>query len=1759
MERVPGYEIKERIDDSRAYPLYRAINENSGDRVILRPLQAGFFSYSVITRLKQEYQTINSFNLTGVIKTYDIINYKDGVALIHEDFNGYSLKKEISTGTFDSKAFLNIAIAIAGILGELHRRDIVHKNLHSNNVLVQRAEETVKITGFGISPVMLHESEIKEGLALVDESMLYMSPEQTGRIKKIVDYRTDLYSLGIIFYEMLMGHVPFNSTDPMEIIHSHLARKPLSPVRADPSIPGVISGIVMKLLSKATEERYQNAFGLMADLEECRVRLLAKEKITHFELAEKDNVVKFKIPGKLFGRNEEIRILLSGFERAAVGRCEIMLVSGNAGIGKTALVNEIHKPVAAKKGYFIYGRYEQLGVEPYSAIIRAFRRLTRQVLSESKEKIMRLKNDLLTALGPNGKVISDVIPGIEPIIGKQPEIGELDAEGSQNRFNHVFKNFVRVIARKEFPIALFLDNCQWADNASLQLLKILVTDPDIKYLFLIGAYRDSEIGESHPTVEVLREIEREHTPVSRMALGPLKVNHVNDSLSNFLGHPREIIFPLAELVHRKTGGNPFFINQFLTTLYEKKLLQFVSYQDGKGKGGWQWNIDAVKNVQVTDNVVKLMAEKITRLEENSIEILKICSCIGSRFDLDTVSLILEKTIEETLYDLAEATREDILDSRDHLYMFQHDRIREAAYSLIPEEKKNSLHLKIGRLMLKQINDNDDKDVLYDRIFYIVNQMNFGIMLISRQNDKDELAGLNLVAGRKARSSAAYSSQLRYLETGIQLAGEGGWTGNYDLTLALYTEAAEAAYLCGYYNKAEALSNVVLEKSGDLLEKVHVYVIKIRLRIAQYQLVEALQTARETLKLLGIRLPRRAGIARGVAELVRTWYTLLGKKIEDLALLPEMEDPYRLAATRVMLCMGPAALFVEPMLGTIIICKAARLAIKYGNNPWAAFIYTTYGMILCGVLGAINSGYRFGRMGLRLARERKDKRAQARVMELFNFFIRHWKEHLRTGLQPLKDAYRYSLETGDQEYASYSLFNYYVNFFQAGIELPEVQKQFDICCKAIGQLNQELALHWAFQVNQLVLNLIEKPRDPVSLTGELYDEEKMFPIHSKRNDNPALFILHFCKLIQCYIYHEFRSAEKNAIEAKKYLFGSISTFAVSSFYFYETLSLLALYPEVSQLEQRSILIKVANRQLKIRKWARFAPMNYLHRRFLLEAEKASVLKKDINAARMYDRAIKKARENSFLHEEGLANELAAKFYLLRKKDRIAASYIKDARECYLRWGAKAKVDDIDKRYPLLVTYFDESPYPYETVSPPLGDTIAKNWEALDLSTVMKASQALSGEIVLSKLLVTLMRLSLESAGAEKGFLILEDRGQLLIEAKGEIDREEVTVLRSIPVDESKELSASIVNYVARTENTLILHDASNKGDFTNDPYILENKPKSILALSIINQGKLTGILYLENSLTTGAFNDERVGILKILSSQVAISIDNARLYENLEEKVQERTEELNAAMQEMGIMNEELKTAQDVAKKDMVMAVNVQTNFLPKTVPESDEWEAAYIFRPMTDVSGDFHDFYVHNSRLAGVGLFDVSGHGIASALITMIAKSIISRSFTDLYDMSLPEVIQNANAGLQNEIGTVDNYLTGIVLRLHKSKVEYVNGSHPDIFIKSKNRVYPARKESGSRINGFFLGVADMSFDFEVLEFAVEKDDIILLYTDGLTETLSEQKEEYGIKRMKEAFLKAPTGSAQETLNFILEDFYNFVENRYYLHDDMTVIVLKKL
>ncbi|MDZ8185756.1 MAG: AAA family ATPase [Nostoc sp. ChiSLP02] len=1517
---IPGYEISSQLYAGSRTRVYRAIREQGTLAVVIKLLTSEYPSFNELLQFRNQYIISKNLNIPGIIHPLSLETCGNGYILVTADGGEISLREYIKTTTISLVEFFAIAIQLTNILHGLHQNRVIHKDIKPANILIHPETKQVQLIDFSIASLLPKETQELKSPNVLEGTLAYISPEQTGRMNRGIDYRSDFYSLGVTFYELLTGELPFISDDPMELVHCHIAKMPAE-LSYTKEIPQVLSNIVMKLMAKNAEDRYQSALGLKFDLEKCLIQFKETSKIEDFEIGQHDVCDRFTIADKLYGREKEVAILLQAFERVANGTSEMMLVAGFSGIGKTAVVHEVHKPITRQQGYFIKGKFDQFNRNiPLSAFVQALRDLMGQLLSESDAQLAQWKTKILAVVGNNGQVLIEVIPELEVIIGQQPPAPELSGTAAQNRFNLLFQKFIAVFTTEEHPLVMFLDDLQWADSASLALIKLLMQDNS--YLLLLGAYRDNEVQAAHPFILTVEALKKANKTVNIITLSPLALSDTNQLVADTLHCAVERTRPITELIDRKTQGNPFFITQFLKALHEDGQIQF-----NRDRGYWECDLSQINALSLTDDVVEFMAQQLQKLPKETQQILKLAACIGNQFDLATLAIVCERSSADTATALWKALQEGLILPQSQVYKFYlsydevdantsnienlvyrflHDRVQQAAYSLIPEDQKQTTHYHIGQLLLEKISP----EATFDRIFELIGHLNYGTALITEQSERDELAQLNLTACRKAKSATAYQAGREYVKVGLSLLGEKAWQQQYEITLTFHELAAELAFLCGDFEMMEHFIDLVSDRAHSLVEKANVYRIRIQAYSSGNRLAESLAIGRQVLQQFGVIFPEIPTLT-DIQQTIQEIKELIGnREIADLVHLPVMTDAEKLATLQITNSIFPAAFNSGSSLFPLLVSLAVKLSIQYGNTSLSAYSYACCGIIVCSMQQDVDTATKFGQLALGIIAKFDAKAVKAQVLPVLGLFIVHRKSHTQESLSISQEGYVTGLEVGNPEFAGYSAYGFCLNSFWCGQPLPTLEQDVRAYCNGLLQLNQLTAANYCRIYWQSILNLLGVGEHPVILAGEAVQETQFLPLLLSANDSIGLYFFYLYKVLLCFLFGEIEQATNYVVELRKYSTAGAGFVSEPAVYFYDSLIVLAaLNPGLEETSQA--LERVEQNQTQLQQhWAHYAPMNHQHKLDLVAAEKCRVLGHKTEAIELYDKAIALAKVNGYIQEEALGNELAAKFYLAWGKQKVAAGYMQEAYYCYARWGAKAKVAHLEQHYPQLLAPILQPPHLTITPTATIAHTLVKSVTSassgqnlwLDFPTVMKAAQAISQQIELEKLLKTLMQIAIANAGAQIGYFILRQDEQWLVVAQA--DRERSKTLE-IPLEEYQEIPQSLIYTVARTQNTAVFENLSDAVQFAGDRYIMTHKPKSVLCTPINRQGKLIGILYLENNLTVGAFSSDRIEILQLLSSQAAISVENARLYQQtenyshtLEAEVERKTQALNQKAEDL---------------------------------------------------------------------------------------------------------------------------------------------------------------------------------------------------------------------------------------------------------------------
>jgi predicted ATPase/signal transduction histidine kinase/CheY-like chemotaxis protein len=1417
---------------------------------------------SCLNRLEHEYTLRADLDAAWAAHPIELSRYRNRLALILEDPGGAVLDRLLGQplGITD---FLRIGISLAGALRQVHARGLFHKDIQPANILVDVASSGVWLTGFGIASRLPLERPNPEPPNEIAGTLAYMAPEQTGRMNRSIDARSDLYSLGVTFYEMLTGTLPFTAADPMEWVHCHIARQPVPPDERIVETPVALSAITMKLLAKTAEERYQTAAGVEADLRRCLAEWESDGRIDPFPLGAHDASDRLLIPERLYGREREIETLLASFDRVvAHGTPELVLVSGFSGIGKSSVVHELHKVLVQPRGLYASGKFDQYKRDiPYVTFAQAFQSLVRSLLSQGETELGRWRDSFSEALGSNGQLIVNLVPELELIIGKQPPVPELRPQEDKNRFQMVFRRFLGVFARREHPLALFLDDLQWLDSATLDLLEHLVTHSEVRYLLLVGAYRDNEVGPSHPLSRTLETIRKTDARVHEIMLAPLGLGDVGQLIADGLHCPPECARTLAELVDQKTGGNPFFAIQFLIALADEGLLAFDSVA-----AVWVWDIDRIHAKNYTDNVVDLMVQKLQRLSITTQDALKHLGCLGNMAEIGTMSMVYQQTEEAMHAALWEAVRAGLVVRQGNNYKFLHDRIQQAAYSLFPEECRAAVHLRIGRKLLA----NMTADELTEQLLEVANQFNRGGTLIVDPDEKAQVATINLRAGRKAKASAAYASARAYLASGMVLLDERDWSSQYELTFSLWLERAQCELQSGNFEKAGQLIEELLERAASKVDRAAVYHLKVRLHTVKGEYTQAADNALTCLRLFGIDMPAHPSWEEVQAEYETVWRNLDGRSIECLIDLPLMTDPEMQVAMQVCSILAEVSYFTDFHLFAMLVCRMANISIHHGMSGASAHAYACLGSILGPAFHRYREGYCLGRLACDLVEKHGFTAYHTKVYHDMGA-VSGWTQPITNVIELRRRSTRTATETGDLTYACYGMAQTIVAFLLRNDPLDAVWRESERALDFARTAKFRDVVDLIVSQQRFIATMQGRSATFSSFSDVRFDEMTFEAQLTGERMTTMICLYWILKLKARFLSGDYAEALAAADKVKPLLWGAAGQFYLLDYSYYTALTVAALYESGSADEQAGWRDLLTAHREQLREWAENYPPTFGDKHALVSGEVARLEGRDRDAMRLYEQAIKSAREHGFVQNEGVASEVAAWFYVACGVESIAYDYLRNARHCYVRWGALGKVRQLDQRYPGLRE---------EAALSARSTSVSAPVEQLDVGTVVKASQAVSSEIELRKLIETLMRIAVEHAGAERGLLIIIRNDETRIEAEATSGRGTVEVtLRHAAVTRS-DLPESVLHTVIRTRGSVILDDASIQNPFSADGYIRDTQARSVLCLPMLKQAKLIGVLYLENKLTPHAFTSTRLAVLNLLASQAAISLENAWLYADL---------------------------------------------------------------------------------------------------------------------------------------------------------------------------------------------------------------------------------------------------------------------------------------
>ena len=1670
-------------------------------------------SSSTIRKLKNEYKLLRWLNIQGVRKVldYQVINQQHQFVL--ELVEARSLHDFIYEIPLSMSAKLHLMIGMAKILEEVHRQGIIHKDINPLNILVTPHQE-IYLTNFGIaSRVTLRQSNLGNP-EKIEGTLAYISPEQTGRMNRSVDYRTDLYALGATFYELLTRSTIFQENDALALVYAHLAKTPVALSEVDKTIPTRLSNIILKLLEKNPENRYQSAMGLRKDLE----KYLSLEEngrlVEFFELGQEDFSGKLQIPEKLYGREQETQIILKAFERIKAGAVELTLVAGYSGTGKSVLVNETHRSLTATRGYFVEGKFDQFQRNiPFFAWIQAFKNFVDLLLTENEEILNYWSSLILEAVGDNGGILTEVIPDLELVIGVQPEVTQLGGQEAQNRFNYVMQNFVKAITTKEHPLIIFIDDLQWADLSSLELLKTLTTDKENGYLLCVGAYRDNEVSATHPLISTIQHIQDTSQNINEIKIGNLPKESVLEMLHETLSLPiDEKLQNLNELILSKTRGNAFFIHRFLKNLYEEGLLQF----NFECKS-WTWMQAQITEANFTDNVVKFMAKQVEALPTKTQQLLEWAACIGNKFDLNTLQIVAKQENIQAGLGIA-IFGNLIFPTQQDQYKFAHDRIQQAAYSLIPENKKQVTHLQIGQLLYKSLSEEEQEE----RIFDIANHYNLAVDIFTEEDRQIGLK-LNQKAAVKAKASASFDGMLTYIQQAKDLLPENNWQVAYSTTIELYKLLAEALLLNTRFQALENLVEAFLSNVQEAIEKAEILIFLVLQKTVEAKYAAAIKVSKEAMEYLEVEIPTQDEVSEVNQKLMQRIYDIIEQKndIADILQTPFNQSKYlKLVIHWCMLLEVPVYFMGNVEMYVFVNAKAMEISLSKGITSFTPKALSNFGFITGSINNNYPLGYSIGKAGFDLAHKLGSKTSECQSAILSGSWINQWTHPLHEGQKYNLAGIQTGLEAGELQFAMYNVFGYTCNIFASGQKLSFVSQEIKTkYYPLVTKYKSEITIHILLGIHWVINTLNQEQQNHI-VSYNKQQTETEFEAYCIQNElATGLAIYYTYKTQALYVMKDYEKSFETSLLASKYadsIFGFVTSF---DFNYYTSLAFLKQYESTGNKE---LLETVDTNQNQMKVWADNCPQNFSHKYHLLEAERARLANKPWHLVlEFYEQAIENAQQNNFIQDAALANELCANYLLTQHKQRMAKGYIEEAYVNYQSWEATLKLSQLENEYAHLLQGIVTS-----------DQTSDDNF---DTKTILKATHSLSQQVQLKDLIQEILHLLSQNSGANKITFLRKEASGWIVEA----DQKDEQNLIDTPQPYSRyaNLPKQVVNYVIRTKEFVLLGDVLQNHQFAKDIYFKTASSKSVFVVPIKKHDKMLALLYLENSLMTGAFHQERYELINALVTQLAISMENTLLYKNLEDKVKSRTNELQESNEELQIMNEELRQTQEelqaqrdhVAKKNKVLeefntkingslkvAQTIQEAILPYQM-KLDRLLGNYfvINRPKDVVSGDFYWLNEINGKVILV-VADCTGHGIPGAFMTLIGVNLLDKIIR-IRQITQPNEILNhlheeVKIILKQQYTTNNKGMDASVISLEKAV------DHTVIqFSGAKNNCYYYADRlcelKGDRKS--IGGIQDESIRFTNQQLTLSTGGMLYLGSDGLEDQNNNTRKKFGRKRLQ--------------------------------------------
>nr|PJZ92700.1 serine/threonine protein kinase [Leptospira ellisii] len=1729
---LPGFETFESFSIDHQFLIYRSLDQRTGKHVLLKVLRQKNPSRKEIQKLHHDFRISSFAKGPGIQNSLELIRHENLPVLVMEDCGSVPLSRMFPNGVHSVEKFFETAMNIVLALREVHEKRILHQSLRPGNIWIQPETGSAKITDFSSATFSGKDTSPSITPDLSAEVLSYISPELTGRLSRVLDLRTDFYSLGIIFYEMITGSLPFASKDRNEIIHAHLARRPPLAHTIREDLPLSISLVIAKLLEKDPEQRYASINGLIYDIELCRREYGNQSPQNLFAPGTRDVPELTFDPSALYGRDKEKAVLEASLDKVFRGETGLVLITGDSGSGKSALARSFLKSISERGGIVVQGKFDQYETSvPFGGLIHSLRDLVSIFLSKPEKDIRDFKRLILQYTGANGKILLNQIPELEFVIGPQPDLAELPPDENRNRFYFTLRNFIRAISETSRPLVLYMDDLQWADPASLKLIETFLIYTKIKNFLCILAFRPEALEKSNEFSKVMDALEGNKVQNSMITVDPLDEDSIFRLLQDLAPGPEEQISSVSATLHKKTLGNPFAVVQLLRASEKANSLAY----DFEAKH-WKWDTGKVSDLPVADNVVDLLCQRIRELSPGVQELLGVCSCLGERFTSGFISKLRFFDTSKLNQILWEAVREGLLTpvhSQDHSlfeenvsseqgFGFSHDRVQQAAYSLLEETKRREFHKKVGVALLNTHGPEPKNRVL----FQITNHLNQASDEIREDSLRKHLTLLNYKAGLQAKSSGSYESSLRYLNSALNSLDGEAMVSDLELYSNVILETAETEYLLNHYERTMQLLESLENLNLPDLQYIRADAIQVRLYSKMNKVENAVLAGLRAMKRFRINIPSSPLRVTMVLfkELFLSLILSKGKSDQELVYVKENSEPEYQALIDLFADLGPSAFTYNQNLFALIVLKMFNTSLTKGVSRSSPIAYSGYGMIVNQALKDLDQAVRYSHLALKLNDKIPFDLVKWKVQYVYSAYLCHWKRHITLDIGLLDEVHNGALQNGDIFYAGFSMQAKTQKKIFAASPIEELLSDIENADQYFTASRDNFAFTIVKSSHQLIRALAGKTTSPDSLNDSEFDSlafEKR--ILEDKNYTALSYYYHDLTKLH-YFSGNFEKGLISGTEGEKLIQNAFGLIPFAEFWFYYGLTIFANYDTLSFGKRIRFSRKIKTILAYFEKWSRDCPENFMGHLELLKAEKSRI-KGDVGATIAgYEKAMKLFQESGFQSFQALACEIAAKYHYKSGNFSLGNYYVENSIDLYSSWGASVKVAELENRF---ADRLDQSALPETN-----GRKTHHQTPDVDQEIILKTYNLLSGEILLDNLLKKLIQIAMETAGATRAIYFHLHNKNLMVYLAGQ-SGESGIVVENLPELDETQYPVSYLNYVFRTGKMVSTNgfDSSSIKDFT-DQYIKEKRPQSVICIPLIHAGSLKGVLYLENQLVKGVFTENRIQTLELIAGQAAISIENANLYAELEEKVVERTSELNNTIK--------------LIQKDLLYAQKIQDRILPP--PEATLGGICILTKyiPMTEVGGDIYDYAEISPGKVRIFLADATGHGVHAALVTMLIKS----EYESLKYLDLPpgEVISELNKEIITKYNAIKSFFSCLIADVdtEEGTLSYSAAGHPDQFYLSGTTITRLSK------SGPIIGISDkVRYQSQFLEIA--KGDKLFFFSDGIVEEFNSFEEEFGEDRLLESILKESSKPISDLVNSVFGDLRSFLSGQR-AQDDITFL-----